>query len=62
MSSLCPRCGASFSCGMEEKKPGTPCWCSQLPPLPCRQMEKLTEKNAEAACYCPNCLRALLRT
>ncbi|HYD81168.1 MAG TPA: cysteine-rich CWC family protein [Paucimonas sp.] len=52
--SVCPRCGAGFSCGMVDGKSDAPCWCTQFPPLP------LPEPGApHATCYCPACLESL---
>jgi hypothetical protein len=50
-SSLCPRCGAAFTCGMEAGLPE--CWCATLPVLG-------TIPDATAGCFCPACLRRAL--
>ena len=44
----CPKCGASFRCGMEAGD--KTCWCSRLPVLP--------EPTPGQGCLCPNCLKA----
>ncbi|MCK0510772.1 cysteine-rich CWC family protein [Aromatoleum buckelii] len=49
----CPRCGAAFTCGMEAGLPA--CWCAALPPV-----EGIPEVVG-IGCYCPNCLKMLLR-
>ncbi len=49
---VCPRCGASNSCGFAQGQ--AVCWCMQLPVL-------TVDKAAAfaAACYCRNCLAEL---
>ncbi len=46
----CARCGVSFGCGARMEG----CWCQQLPAL---DPSRIT---ADAGCYCPDCLAALL--
>ncbi|QJD90653.1 hypothetical protein HH213_11510 [Duganella dendranthematis] len=52
--STCSRCGAQFSCAMQDADPAVPappCWCTYLPaalPVP---------SAAGASCWCPDCLR-----
>lgn len=48
---VCPRCGATFTCGMLAGEPV--CWCAALPPL-------ASVPQQGAGCYCPACLKALL--
>lgn len=50
-SSCCPRCAASFTCGVVAEC--DTCWCKELPPLK-------SAKRSAAACYCPQCLGELL--
>jgi len=48
----CPRCGASFACGIAAGE--SRCWCFNLPnviPLPSIDGE---------GCLCPDCLRAAI--
>jgi len=45
----CPRCGASFACGVASGH----CWCAQLPPL------AALPAHAQTSCLCPACLREL---
>ncbi len=47
----CPRCGASFACGVDDRE----CWCARLPPL------AAAPAGAGAACLCPACLGELTR-
>ena len=54
-SQLCPRCGATNSCGFAQGQ--AVCWCMQLPPLQDRQ----AAANA-TACFCRNCLTELTTT
>jgi hypothetical protein len=54
--SICNKCGASFSCGMQDPAAETPCWCTQLPHLPLAQMPG--GGNAGVTCLCPSCLQA----
>ncbi|MBL8118842.1 MAG: cysteine-rich CWC family protein [Anaerolineae bacterium] len=45
----CPRCGASFTCGVAAAQ--SHCWCFDLPnvhPL---------QSNEYTGCLCPSCLR-----
>ena len=44
----CPRCQASFECGLKEGHEA--CWCFECP-----HVMLVVE---EADCLCPNCLRA----
>jgi hypothetical protein len=55
--SLCPRCGASFECGMVEAT-AQPCWCTRLPALPAACLPA-PEDEAAGRCFCPDCLRAM---
>lgn len=52
LENICPRCGASFACGMQTGQ--EPCWCSELPVLD-------IPEDPQAGCYCPACLRQLLQ-
>lgn len=45
--SLCPRCGAGFSCGSGGQAGG--CWCADLP--------QVLPPDAGGNCLCPSCLR-----
>ncbi|MDO8958740.1 MAG: cysteine-rich CWC family protein [Rhodocyclaceae bacterium] len=45
----CPRCGATFTCGMEAGQ--EKCWCADLPPLPIDPVVP--------GCFCPDCLKLL---
>ena len=56
--SVCPRCGASFSCGMVDDPAAQPCWCTRLPVLSPSALDDATA-NGAATCFCPACLRAL---
>jgi hypothetical protein len=47
----CSRCGAAFTCGIEQ--PGG-CWCARLPVLPAAAV------TADAGCLCEACLTAAL--
>jgi len=47
----CSRCGTSFGCGAQMAA----CWCQQLPRLDPARID------AAAGCYCPDCLKALVR-
>ena len=57
--SACPRCGALFRCQMVDVPQDAPCWCTQFPPLPKLALES-ESGNTQVACYCPECLRALI--
>jgi hypothetical protein len=57
--SLCPRCGASFECGMADPGATEPCWCMQLPKLPVEVYMPDRKEIAASRCFCPYCLRAL---
>jgi hypothetical protein len=57
--SICPRCGAAFSCGMTDDKAAQPCWCTRLPVLPESALAAANGGKA-AACFCPDCLQALI--
>ena len=50
--SHCPRCAASFTCGVVAGRDS--CWCAALPPL------MPSQTSAAASCYCPECFRKLL--
>jgi hypothetical protein len=50
-TSVCPRCGARFTCG--NVAGAATCWCASLPVL-------TSADKAATACYCPACLRELL--
>ena len=62
-SSVCPRCGAGFRCGMVAGDAA--CWCADLPllaELPVRLPGNtgVAEKLPLAAsCFCPACLQSL---
>ena len=43
---ICPKCGATFSCGAEVV--GERCWCNAVPPMP---------PPIEKDCFCPQCLK-----
>lgn len=58
--SNCSRCGAHFSCGMEEADSRAPCWCSALPPLSLDEVHALTDENGFAQCLCPACLKVAI--
>jgi hypothetical protein len=49
--SRCSGCGQAFQCGIDDP---AGCWCATLPALPRDAYE------ADAACLCERCLRALL--
>jgi hypothetical protein len=63
--SLCPRCGASFSCAMKDEGGNTTCWCTQLPPLSAERLQSLNQETQETkaascpSCFCPACLKLL---
>jgi hypothetical protein len=44
---VCPKCGKQFGCAPHD------CWCSKLP--------HMMPMNAEAECYCPECLDAIIK-
>ncbi len=46
----CPRCGASFVCGMAAD--WKTCWCAELPAV-------APPDPSRAECLCPDCLRAI---
>ncbi len=48
---VCPRCGATFTCGMQAGH--ATCWCAGLPHLP-------PPDPATPGCYCPDCLKILI--
>ncbi|MFP5390180.1 MAG: cysteine-rich CWC family protein [Gammaproteobacteria bacterium] len=51
--STCTRCGAQFTCGMQDGS-DAPCWCTSLPaalPVP-------VPGAGAALCWCPDCLKA----
>jgi hypothetical protein len=56
--SLCPRCGATFSCGMMDGDPTQACWCLRWPVL---SKEALLAARGDRlpSCYCPDCLSEL---
>lgn len=56
-NSRCAKCGAEFRCGMEAGDPE--CWCASLPPLV--SLPAPSDPDA-AGCFCPACLRELLRS
>lgn len=57
--STCPRCGAVFECGMKDAvHADEPCWCMSLPALP---PESYIARAAANGCFCPGCMRALVR-
>ena len=53
--SECVKCRKAFDCGMADPGTAPPCWCSALPLLPRKQLDRDTR-----ACYCPTCLDVLL--
>ena len=57
--SACVACGNEFQCGMVDADAAEPCWCTQLPPLPAGHLTAAAA-SGNAACYCPDCLRALV--
>ena len=52
---ICPRCGASNSCGFAKGQAA--CWCMQLPPLQSEQAA-----TPVTACFCQKCLIELTAT
>ena len=50
-TNVCPRCGASFTCGMRAGE--AECWCAALPAAFAVPAEGTGE------CYCPRCLAEL---
>jgi hypothetical protein len=38
----------------------SPCWCTQLPPLPVESYRRNHDDGNTSRCFCPDCLRALL--
>ncbi|MEB0139949.1 MULTISPECIES: cysteine-rich CWC family protein [unclassified Undibacterium] len=55
--SQCSVCAASFDCAMVEGSEQA-CWCGAWPSLAVPDLPA-TAANAEPACLCPECLRAL---
>ncbi|NMG33029.1 hypothetical protein GRF61_01020 [Azoarcus sp. TTM-91] len=53
-ASVCARCGQRFVCGMNAG--AEKCWCAAFPPL----FAVPDEGGAQAGCYCPACLEALV--
>jgi hypothetical protein len=51
----CPRCGASFTCGIAAGE--AHCWCFDLPNVIWIDDEKVNE-----GCLCPACLRDAIKT
>ena len=45
--SVCPGCGAQFTCGVSSTQAS--CWCMQLPPIAFASF-------GGGQCYCPQCL------
>lgn len=59
--STCSACGAVFECGMADGPLEAPCWCTRLPALPPEAYVRAEGDGSEsAACFCPDCLRALI--
>ena len=63
-TSVCPRCGAGFRCGMVAGD--AQCWCVTLPhvmPVPAATPPQGSEASADSAaassCYCPACLQLI---
>ncbi|MDP3796865.1 MAG: cysteine-rich CWC family protein [Polaromonas sp.] len=66
-TSVCPRCGAGFRCGMVAGD--AQCWCVQLPhvmPVPAltpstppQGSEASADSAAASSCYCPACLQLI---
>ncbi|UUZ72750.1 cysteine-rich CWC family protein [Polaromonas sp. P1(28)-8] len=63
-TSVCPRCGAGFRCGMVAGD--AQCWCVKLPhvmPVPTstppQSREASTDSASAASCYCPACLQLI---
>lgn len=46
----CPRCGKTFTCGMQAGQER--CWCSEMPTLPAPYRQG-------KGCFCPDCLKEL---
>jgi hypothetical protein len=61
--SICPRCGATFACGMVDNTSGgigpEPCWCTRLPTLAADALGAAGDLKA-MRCWCPDCLQALI--
>jgi hypothetical protein len=58
--SVCAQCGAVFCCGMVEGEIAL-CWCMKLPAIPAgATVMPITPNPADAACFCPDCLRAAI--
>lgn len=55
-TNTCPRCGAAFTCGMRAGAPA--CWCADFPAA--FAVPGTAEVAADAGCYCPRCLAALI--
>ena len=53
-TSVCPRCGASFVCGMQSGQ--EPCWCAALPSV----MPLDRNATSTGTCYCSECLKELI--
>lgn len=56
LTNTCPRCGAAFTCGMQAG--ASACWCAAFPAA--FAVPGADEVAAEAGCYCPRCLAALI--
>jgi Cysteine-rich CWC len=60
-SSICPRCGAAFRCGMAAGD--AECWCIQLPQvMPLPSSSPAAPDIAAVSCLCPVCLQQKLDT
>ena len=63
-TSVCPRCGAGFRCGMVAGDAA--CWCAGLPllaELPVRLPNtagKAKKEAVVASCFCQACLKSLI--
>ncbi|WP_345792795.1 cysteine-rich CWC family protein [Thauera sp. JM12B12] len=55
-TNTCPRCGAAFTCGMQAGEPA--CWCAAYPAA--FAVPEAGALPADAGCYCPRCLSALI--
>ena len=55
-TNTCPRCGASFTCGMQAGE--SACWCAAFPAA--FAVPEAGALPADAGCYCPRCLAELI--
>ncbi|MES2384361.1 MAG: cysteine-rich CWC family protein [Pseudomonadota bacterium] len=57
-NSSCPRCGASFRCGLVGGD--SACWCVKLPHImPVPSASPSTTGAPGASCFCPACLQQI---